>query len=83
VISSPPLPDINSSWGEPGPLAGLPSALGKSAATLDYLYGGWILLSIDMHDTLVRELAATAGVVVLGVDCPLDRHPVGLKVAAR
>ena len=50
---------------------------------LDHPYGDWILLGIDMHDPLVRKLAATAGVVVLGVDCPLDCHPVGLKVAAR
>lgn len=40
---------------------------------LVYLHGGgWAMFSIDTHDRLMRELAARAGVVVLGVDYALS-----------
>ena len=43
--------------------------------------GGWAMFSIDTHDRLMREYAARAGVVVVGVDYSLSpeaRHPVAL-----
>src|SRR5580765_770416 len=34
-----------------------------------YLHGGgWTLFSIDTHDRLMREYAARAGVIVVGID---------------
>lgn len=44
--------------------------------------GGWMLFSIDTHDRLMREYAARAGVVVIGVDyshAPAARFPVALN----
>ncbi len=50
---------------------------------LIYLHGGgWVFFSIDSHDRLMRELAARAGRVVIGVDyarAPEARFPVALK----
>ncbi len=50
---------------------------------LVYLHGGgWTIFSIDTHDRLMREYAARAGVVVLGVDYALSpeaRFPVALE----
>ncbi|MGQ7933677.1 alpha/beta hydrolase [Paraburkholderia sp. D1E] len=47
-----------------------------------YLHGGgWTMFSIDTHDRLMREYAARAGVVVIGVDyalAPEHRFPVAL-----
>jgi acetyl esterase len=55
--------------------AGLPA--------LVYLHGGgWVFFSIDSHDRLMRELAARAGRVVIGVDyarAPEARFPVALE----
>ena len=49
---------------------------------LIYLHGGgWTLFSIDTHDRLMREYAARAGVVVIGVDyalSPEHQFPVAL-----
>lgn len=46
---------------------------------LVYLHGGgWTIFSIDTHDRLMREYAARAGVVVIGVDysmSPESRFP--------
>lgn len=44
--------------------------------------GGWMLFSIDTHDRLMREYAARADVVVIGVDydrSPEVRFPVALE----
>lgn len=47
-----------------------------------YLHGGgWTLFSLDTHDRVMREYAARAGVVVVGVDYSLSpeaRYPVAL-----
>jgi acetyl esterase/lipase len=43
--------------------------------------GGWMLFSLDTHDRVMREYAARAGVVVVGVDYPLApeaKYPVAL-----
>lgn len=59
----------------PGPLTTKPA--------LVYLHGGgWTLFSIDTHDRLMREYAARAGVVVIGVDYALSpeaKYPVALE----
>ncbi len=44
--------------------------------------GGWTLFSIDTHDRVMRELAARAGVVVVGVDYALSpeaKFPLALR----
>lgn len=50
---------------------------------LVYLHGGgWTIFSIDTHDRVMREYAARAGVVVVGVDYPLSpeaKFPVALE----
>jgi len=50
---------------------------------LIYLHGGgWTLFSLDTHDRLMREYAAAADVVVLGVDYSLSpeaKFPVALE----
>jgi acetyl esterase len=49
---------------------------------LVYLHGGgWTIFSLDTHDRLMREYAARAGVVVVGVDYALSpeaKYPVAL-----
>jgi acetyl esterase/lipase len=54
----------------------------KPAPTLVYMHGGgWTLFSLDTHDRVMREYAARAGVVVVGVDyalSPESRFPVAL-----
>lgn len=49
---------------------------------LVYLHGGgWTIFSLDTHDRLMRELAARAGVAVVGVDYALSpeaKFPVAL-----
>lgn len=56
---------------------------GTGAAALIYLHGGgWTLFSLATHDRVMRELAARAGVVVLGVDyalAPEAKYPVALE----
>jgi acetyl esterase len=50
---------------------------------LVYLHGGgWMIFSIDTHDRVMREYAARAGVIVVGVDYPLSpevKFPVALE----
>jgi acetyl esterase len=57
---------------------GLPS----TKPVLIYLHGGgWTLFSLDTHDRLMREYAARAGVMVVGVDyalSPENKYPVAL-----
>jgi acetyl esterase len=52
---------------------------------LVYMHGGgWVFFSIDTHDRLMRELAARAGRVVIGVDyalAPESRYPVAREQA--
>lgn len=60
---------------DPGPPGPKPALI--------YLHGGgWTLFSIDTHDRVMREYAARAGVIVLGVDYPLSpeaKFPVALE----
>lgn len=50
-----------------------PHSIGAEAATMVYLHGGgFTLFSLDTHDRLMREYAARAGVVVIGLDYPLS-----------
>ena len=55
----------------------------KPAPALVYLHGGgWTLFSLDTHDRIMREYAARAGVMVVGVDYALSpeaRFPVALE----
>lgn len=55
----------------------------QPAPALVYLHGGgWTLFSLDTHDRVMREYAARAGVVVVGVDyalAPEARFPVALE----
>ena len=49
-----------------------PSTLRPDAPTLVYFHGGgWVMLDIDTHDRLVRELADAAGMPALSLDWPL------------
>lgn len=51
-----------------------------------YLHGGgWTMFSLETHDRLMREYAARAGVVVIGVDyalAPEHRFPVAIDQVA-
>ena len=55
----------------------------RPAPALVYLHGGgWTLFSLDTHDRVMREYAARAGVIVVGVDyalAPEARFPVALN----
>ena len=55
----------------------------QPAPALVYMHGGgWVLFSLDTHDRVMREYAARAGVVVVGVDYALSpeaRFPVALN----
>ena len=55
----------------------------KPSPALVYMHGGgWVLFSLDTHDRVMREYAARAGVIVVGVDYSLSpevRYPVALK----
>jgi acetyl esterase len=48
-----------------------------------YLHGGgWMMFSIDTHDRLMREYAARAGIIVVGIDYSLSpeaKFPVALN----
>jgi acetyl esterase len=59
-----------------------PGPAGRKPA-LVYLHGGgWTLFSLDTHDRLMRELAARAGVAVVGVDYALSpeaKYPTALE----
>jgi len=52
-------------------------------ASLIYLHGGgWTLFSLDTHDRVMREYAARARVIVVGVDyalSPETKYPVALE----
>jgi acetyl esterase len=54
-----------------------------AAPALIYLHGGgWTMFSLDTHDRVMREYAARAGVVVVGVDYALSpeaRYPIALR----
>ena len=56
------------------------------APGLVYMHGGgWMLFSLDTHDRVMREYAARAGVIVIGVDyalAPEARFPVALRQVA-
>ena len=58
------------------------AAPARSKPALVYLHGGgWTLFSLDTHDRVMREYAALAGVVVVGVDYALSpeaKYPVAL-----
>jgi acetyl esterase/lipase/predicted FMN-binding regulatory protein PaiB len=58
-------------------------APGTSKPTLGFLHGGgWAMFSLDTHDRVMRELAARAGVAVVGIDYALSpevRYPVALE----
>lgn len=62
-----------------------PSA-GRSKPALIYLHGGgFTIFSIDTHDRVMREYAAAADMVVIGVDYPLApeaKFPVALEQVA-
>ena len=50
-----------------------PCASSEPRPALIYLHGGgWTMFSIDTHERIMRELAARAGVVVIGVDYALS-----------
>lgn len=59
-----------------------PQGVGPTAPALLYIHGGgFVLFSLDTHDRLMREYAAGAGIVVVGIDYPLSpeaRFPVAL-----
>src|SRR5258708_3275673 len=52
-----------------------------------YLHGGgWTMFSIDTHDRLMREYAARAGIIVVGIDyslSPEQKFPVAMHEAVR
>jgi len=56
---------------------------GRPKPALVYVHGGgWTIFSIETHDRLMREYAARAGVVVIGVEYALSpeaRFPVALE----
>ena len=58
-------------------------APGTAKPTLGFLHGGgWTMFSLDTHDRVMRELAARAGVAVVGIDYALSpevRYPVALE----
>jgi acetyl esterase len=59
-----------------------PTAQAELPAMLYIHGGGWTLFSIDTHDRLMREYAARAGVVVVGIDyslAPEAKFPTALE----
>lgn len=58
-------------------------APGTVKPTLGFLHGGgWAMFSLDTHDRVMRELAARAGIAVVGIDYALSpeaRYPVALE----
>src|SRR5215813_13425273 len=62
-----------------------PSPAGNPAVALFFHGGGWVLGGLDSHDTLCRELATRAGVVLVAVDyrlAPEHPYPAGLDDCA-
>jgi acetyl esterase/lipase len=55
----------------------------RPSPALVYMHGGgWVLFSLDSHDRVMREYAARAGMLVVGVDYALSpeaRFPVALE----
>jgi acetyl esterase len=50
-----------------------PNAGSNAQPALVYLHGGgWTMFSLDTHDRIMREFAARAGVVVVGIDYALS-----------
>jgi len=50
-----------------------PAAVAEPQPALLYVHGGgWTMFSIDTHDRLMREYAARAGIVVVGIDYSLS-----------
>jgi acetyl esterase/lipase len=71
----------------PNPPAGPPPgpAPGSPPAVVFFHGGGWVLGGLDSHDTLCRELARQAGVVLVAVDyrlAPEHPYPAGLDDCA-
>ena len=59
-----------------------PGAAGPKPALIYAHGGGWTLFSLDTHDRVMREYAARAGIIVVGVDYPLSpeaKFPVALN----
>jgi acetyl esterase len=60
-----------------------PDAAGTPLPAMLYIHGGgWTMFSIDTHDRLMREYAARAGVVVVGIDYSLSpeaKYPTALN----
>lgn len=50
----------------------IPAATPALGAILYLHGGGWTLFSVDTHDRLMREYAARAGVIVVGIDYSLS-----------
>jgi acetyl esterase len=63
-----------------------PHAVAAPQPALIYLHGGgWTMFSLDTHDRIMRELAARANVIVVGVDyalAPESKFPVALHQTA-
>lgn len=63
-----------------------PEGAAAAAPSMVYMHGGgWTYLSLDTHDRLMREYAARAGIVVVGVDYRLSpevRFPHAIDQAA-
>src|SRR5205807_9212200 len=49
-----------------------PTGAGRKPALLYLHGGGWTIFSIDTHDRIMREYAARARMVVIGVDYSLS-----------
>jgi acetyl esterase len=67
----------------PGSAPRSPAA--KPPAVMFFHGGGWVLGGLDSHDTLCRELATRAGVVLVAVDyrlAPEHPYPAGLDDCA-
>ena len=78
-----PAPPAEAHAAEPGPPPGSPAPGSAQAlpATMFFHGGGWVLGGLDSHDTLCRELASQAGVVLIAVDyrlAPEHPYPAGL-----
>jgi len=58
----------------------------RPAPAMLYIHGGgWTLFSVDTHDRLMREYAARAGIVVIGIDyslSPESKFPMALEEIA-
>lgn len=64
---------VPTDYGDVHVRAYMPRASNAPQPALVYLHGGgWTMFSIDTHERIMRELAARAGVVVIGVDYALS-----------